>query len=294
MNLPYQGLATFLKSPSIGDQQFGFIGLPYDCSTSFRPGARFGPSAIRNASMMLTDGEHPVFNVDPAKYIIDRGDAAIISVRPEKVLLEIEKAVSSQTCHLLISGGDHLTTLGTLRALSKKHGKLGLVHFDSHCDCWSHAWGEIYGHGTFLRNAINEDLLDPKRVVSIGIRSPCDRVTRDWLSNSGGHTISMRDIGSRPACDIAYQIEKIVGTELPTFLTFDIDCLDPAYAPGTGTPEIGGMTTRYALDTIEALGYINFIGMDVVEVCPAYDHSQITALAAATLLWSYASMQTLF
>jgi agmatinase len=289
--LPYQGIATFLKSPIEGKVPFAFMGLPYDCSTSFRPGARLGPNAIRQASLMLTDGDHPIFNVDPTQFVVDMGDAPISHVNPAGLLLDVEQFVTKfNAYHPVIAGGDHLTTLGVLRSLYYKHGQMALIHFDSHCDTWGNAWGEKHGHGTWLRNAIEEGLVNPELTMQLGIRSPVDALTQRWLPDLGGTVFSARKLASISHYSLWMEISKTISKQ-PTYISFDIDALDPAYAPGTGTPEIGGMSSIWALETLENLRGLNCVGMDVVEVAPPYDNSGITALAAATLLWTYIAMQ---
>jgi len=289
---PYQGLRTFCNTSDDISKSFCVLGLPTDTATSFRPGARFGPSAIRESSMMLTDGYHNTYDVDVTQNVVDLGDANLSVGNTTKMLQEIESVVDNINAwgkHPVFLGGDHTVTLGILRAMNKKYGKVAVVHFDAHCDTWSSNFDEPIGHGTWLYNAINENLIDVNKTISIGIRSPSDKTSREFLRKSGGHTISAR----RAMSNISDTIELIknqIGYDIPCYLTFDIDSLDPAYAPGTGTPEIGGLSTIWAMECIESLRHMNWIGMDCVEVCPAYDHSGITSLAASTLCWIYLSM----
>lgn len=271
----------------------GFAGIPYDCATSMRPGARFAPNAIRAASVNLIDGENPIFEIDPSEFISDFGDINVTTVTPEKALYEIEIGVDTlqKDRHMIFAGGDHLTTLGVLRSMYKRHGKMAMIHVDAHCDTWSAAFGEQYGHGTWLYNAISEGLIDPTKTVSIGIRSPVDRVTKHWLVGNGGTTISARTALKYGISGICDRIETKIGFDVPTYLSFDIDSLDPAFAPATGTPEPGGLTSMFAMELIENLKQINFVGMDLVEVCPPYDNaSAVTSLVGANLLWTYAAM----
>ena len=294
MNLPYQGISTFLKSGTDSkdlSKNIGFVGLPYDASTTYRSGARMAPNAIRLASMMLTDGEHPVFEIDPSKNIVDLGDAPIIHVEQQAAINDIFEFVKLYyDRHLVFVGGDHLTTLGVIRSLFQKYNqKISILTFDSHCDTWSSHFGDNIGHGTWLRNCIEMGYVDANHTISIGLRSPVDVKTKHWLKNQGGTSITARQA-------MKYDIQPltdIIKTKLgntPTYMSFDIDCLDPAYAPGTGTPEIGGLSTMFVLEIIENLKDLNFIGADVVEVNPQYDVSNITSLAAATILWTYCSM----
>lgn len=288
---PFQGIASFLKSPICDlSREIGIYGIPFDNATSFRPGARFGPNAIRQASMMLTDGEHPLFGVDPYTRVTDMGDIPVSS-DPSKCVADIEAALSFSPFiqpgkRIMAMGGDHLVTLGILRALEAIHGPIAVIHWDSHSDVWNSAFGEKLGHGTWLRAAIEEVLISPYNSTSIGVRSPTDKETAKWFGDQGGKTFSARESTKLGVDSLVGQILNRVG-DLPTYITFDIDALDPAYAPGTGTPEIAGFSTMFALEAIEKLAGCNLIGMDVVEVSPPYDHSEITSLAAATLLWTF-------
>lgn len=297
--LPYQGIATFLKAPQDGTRPFAFLGLPYDCSVTFRPGARMAPNALRRASMMLTDGRHPEFETDPCALVSDLGDLDIMQVGQHDALRRIEAGVmaayeQSPGQTLLCAGGDHMTTLGVLRAQRRLQGQpLSLIHFDAHCDTWASHFGDDIGHGTFLRNAIDEGLVAPERTLSLGLRSPVEPPTRDWLTEQGGEWLSSRALMRMEGETLAQKVRERMGTS-PIYITFDIDVLDPAHAPGTGTPEIGGITTMKALELLEALREFNLIGMDVVEVSPPYDPQEITSLAAATLLWTFIAMRGQF
>ncbi|WP_027348803.1 agmatinase [Halotalea alkalilenta] len=293
--MPYQGIATFLKTPLDVARPVGFLGLPYDCSVTFRPGCRLGPSGVRQASLMLTDGAHPRFETDPCALVSDLGDVAITHVGQEDALGQIEEAVSRALeavpgRRLIFAGGDHLTTLGVLRAHAKRQGgPLALLHFDAHCDTWKDHFGDEIGHGTFLRNAIEEGVVDPSKTLSLGLRSPVDPETRDWLAGQGGYWCDSRALMALDGDGLQALVRERIG-DAPIYVTFDIDVLDPAHAPGTGTPEIGGITTMKALELIESLREFELLGMDVVEVSPPYDHAGITSLAAANLLWTFVAM----
>jgi agmatinase len=169
-----------------------------------------------------------------------------------------------------------------------------VLHFDAHCDTWADHFGETHGHGTWLRNAIEEQLVDPTQVLSVGLRSPVDTATRCWLTEQGGINWSARTAANLSPVQMSRSIQNILHKQMPVYLTLDIDCLDPAHAPGTGTPEIGGLTTMWLTEVLDLVfqSKMNWVGMDVVEVSPAHDHSQITALAAATFVWQYLSMQS--
>lgn len=288
---PYQGLRTFCKTTDDLNKPFAVLGLPFDAATSFRPGARFGPSAIREASMMLVDGYNPQFPVDLKDWVIDLGDADIAVGTIDQMLEDVKFVASNlikHNKHPVFLGGDHSVTLGILRALHETFDKIAIVHFDAHYDTWDSNFEQQYGHGTWLYNAIEEGLVDPLKTFSIGVRCPADSITRNYLLNRGGTIFTARYAQSNMQAVVS-NIMNIVG-DTPVYLTFDIDSLDPAHAPGTGTPEIGGLTSMWAIECIEGLVGLNWIGMDIVEVAPAYDHSQITSLAAATLVWTYLSM----
>jgi agmatinase len=241
--------------------------------------------------MMLTDGEHPSFGVDLTKHVADLGDADITTGNVLKMLGQVEHVASNVLNwdkHPVFLGGDHSITLGILRAVNKMYGKVAVVHFDAHCDTWSNNFDEPIGHGTWLYNAIKEGIVDPAKVFSIGIRSPADAESRSFLEDHGGTTFTARYAQS----NMQSVINSILGTieNTPVYLSFDIDCLDPAHAPGTGTPEIGGLTSMWVLECLESLFGLNWVGMDMVEISPPYDHSSITSLAAATICWTYLSM----
>jgi len=290
---PFQGKRTFCK---ISDQNFpnhthAVIGIGVDSGTTFRSGSRMAPTAIREASMMLTDGVNDAFPVDIKKHCVDLGDLAVTNGNTSKMLEQVENSVRNTIAwkkHPVILGGEHTITLAALRAMNSSHGKLAVIHFDAHCDTWSTHFDEPIGHGTWLYNAITEELVDPAKVVSIGIRSPADHKSRMFLHENGGTTFTAR-YANQNMDAVVSNIKKLVD-ESPCYLTFDIDCLDPAYAPGTGTPEVGGLSTMWVLECLEKLYDIDFVGMDCVEVAPAYDHSDITSLAAATICWTYLSM----
>lgn len=249
------------------------------------------PASIREASLMLTDGVHDTFPVDLRKHCFDLGDAALTNGNTLKMLEQVENVITNVLGwekHPVSLGGDHSITLGILRAMHKRYGKLAVVHFDAHCDTWSSNFDEPIGHGTWLFNAINEGLVDPRKVISIGIRSPADHSARNFLDKHGGTTFTARYAHSNMDAVVS-NVTHLVG-DAPCYLTFDIDSLDPAHAPGTGTPEIGGLTTMWVLECLEKLSDLDWVGMDCVEVSPPYDHSGITSLAAATLCWVYLSM----
>jgi agmatinase len=292
-----QNSNRFLGVEAGHDKPYCVVGVPFDGAVTNRPGARFGPQEIRRASLMLCDGTHPHFNVAPFAQVCDAGDLRM----PNTSLTEARKAIEAQVAPLLkkyhcaFLGGDHSITLSLLRAYKAHFGKpLAMVHFDAHCDTWQDHFGEPSGHGTWTYEAIKEGLVDPKKTVQIGLRSAGDRAAREYVSDQGGAIYTARDLrGMESPAQLKAVIDAIKARigNAPCYLTLDIDCLDPAFAPGTGTPEPGGMTSAQVLTVLEELAPLNFVGMDCVEVAPAYDHAELTTNAAATFVWTYLSGQ---
>jgi agmatinase len=291
------GIPTFAVGPRFlgtarSDRSASLVvaGIPLDLGTTNRAGARSGPGAIRQASRMLTDGAHPHSWVDPAKLdLADIGDFGIAlgDIAGSLALIEQQAAGLS---HVLALGGEHGITLALLRALAQRLGApLALVHFDAHVDTWPDNFGQVLGHGSVFYNAIAEGLVDPRRMIQIGIRSPVQREVWDWTLAQGVTVLTAQDVHERGVDQVAARVREVVGTA-PAYLSFDIDALDPAFAPGTGTPEIGGLASWQAQAILRRLGGLAFRGMDVVEVAPAYDVAEITALAAATIVWEYLAL----
>jgi agmatinase len=265
-------------------------GIPFDIGTTNRSGARFGPAAIRAASRMLVDGAHPQFWNEPAAMdVADIGDftTALGDIPASFALIE---AQARQIEHLVALGGDHGVTLPLLRALgtgtAHRHGPPALVHFDAHVDTWPDTFGQPLGHGSVFYRAIEEGLVQPRRMIQIGIRSAMTREVHDWTVGRGVTIIGALDVHEAGPAAVAARIRDTVG-DAPVYLSFDIDVLDPAFAPGTGTPEVGGLATWQVQAILRRLGSLRFLGMDVVEVAPAYDVAEITALAGATVAWEY-------
>jgi len=261
-------------------------GVPFDLGTSNRPGARFGPAAIRQASRMLVDGDHPASWAEMETLdLADIGDFHIAHGDIQGSLAKIE-AQAIPLRHLVALGGDHTITIALLRALARREGPLGLVHFDSHVDTWPESFGLAWGHGSPFYHAIEEGLIDPHHTIQIGIRSPLHRDIFDWTIGKGVAIVTAEDVHETGPRAVAGRIREVVGVG-SAYLTFDVDALDPAFAPGTGTPEVGGLATWQARAIFHRLAGLNFAGMDVVEVSPPYDVAEITALAAATIAWDY-------
>src|ERR1700726_2820008 len=281
---------TFLGlERSNADAAICVAGIPFDLGTSNRPGARFGPAAIRQASRMLVDGDQPQAWVEPALLdLADIGDFAIAHGDVMGSLARIE-AQAAPLRHLVALGGDHSVTLALLRALARRTGALGLVHFDAHVDTWPESFGLVHGHGSPFYHAIEEGLIDPRRTIQIGIRSPVHRGVWDWTVGKGVTIVTAEAVHESGPQAVAERIRTVVGDRL-AYLTFDVDALDPAFAPGTGTPEIGGLATWQAQAILRRLPGLSFRGMDVGEGSPPYDHAEITALAAATMAWEYIAL----
>ncbi|WP_342621154.1 agmatinase [Rhodoferax sp. GW822-FHT02A01] len=282
----------FLAAPPLQQQTYAVCGIPFDGAVTNRPGARFGPQEIRRASLMLCDGIHPLFDVSPLGHIGDAGDMRLPNASP---LTEVRSAIEQQAAvlmgvhHCAFIGGDHSVTLPLLRALRKQHGPVALIHFDAHCDTWVNHFGEPSGHGTWTYEAIQEGLVERSKTVQIGIRSSGERAAREYVKDQGGMIYNARDLRGKDGAQLGSIIETIKARigNTPCYLTLDIDCLDPAFAPGTGTPEPGGMTSSQVMTFLEELAPLNFVGMDCVEVAPAYDHAELTSNAAAQFIWTY-------
>jgi agmatinase len=290
------GVPTFSTRPSFlgtaneaRDAAIVCAGVPFDIGTSHRAGTRFGPLAIRAISRMLVDGVNPLNWRNPAAQpFADIGDFEI-ALGDTLVSLELIEAQAAQCKHLIALGGDHSITLPLLRALAKRHGPVGLVHFDAHVDTWPDTFGQKYGHGSVFFNAIEEGLIDASRMIQIGIRSPVGRDVWDWTVGKGVQIVTAQDVHAHGPEAAVAAIRAKAGRG-KTYLSFDIDALDPSQAPGTGTPEVGGLWTWQVKAILDRLSGLDFAGMDVVEVAPSYDVAEITALAAATIAWQYLSL----
>lgn len=288
----FAGHPTFMRLPAVTSAEgldIALVGIPWDGGTTNRAGARHGPREVRSQSSLMRRAHH-VSGVVPfdAANIADVGD---LSVNPINLLNGLERIERGMTRIVaagalpLSVGGDHLTTLPVLRALRGK-APLGMIHFDAHSDTNDTYFGDNpYTHGTPFRRAIEEGLLDPKRVVQIGIRgSVYDPGEHDWARAQGIRIIYMEEFVKRGATAVMEEARSIAG-QAPTYITFDIDSIDPSMAPGTGTPEIGGFTTREAQEMVRLLKGVNIAGADVVEVAPPFDVGGMTALAGATIMF---------
>lgn len=300
MGFAYMSQNSFLAVPfEQKDAPFAIAGIPYDGAVTNRPGARFGPDAIRRASRMLCDGTHPFFDVSPFEHLTDVGDLMLPNTSIEQMRASLAEQIPALIAkhHMCWLGGDHSITLGLLRAYREWAGKpLAVLHYDAHCDTWEDHFGEPSGHGTWVYEAIQEGLVDAESFVQIGIRSAGVREAREYVKEQGGTIFTAREMRGldtlgelQPVLDVIRT--KLTAKGLPLYMTVDIDHLDPAFAPGTGTPEPGGMNTNQTFTILEQTADLPWVGMDCVEVAPAYDYSELTTNAAAQIVWSYLSGQ---
>ncbi len=290
----FSAIKTFFRLPMAEISEnfdVALFGTPYDGGVSYRPGARFAPTLVRECSS-LGRGFHMTKAVtlfDKMK-VADIGDCPVVPIDQAQTYTKIENftadIIKSKKKFISV-GGDHSTTLPILRALHKKYGKLNFIHFDAHLDTYPAAWGCEYHHGAFARHAVEEGLVNSKNMIQIGIRGPL--AAKDDLDFIKKHQIKIIDMDTikqtqfkKLSEQISNLTKKMTG---PTYISFDIDCLDPAYAPGTGTPVPGGMTTYEAQQILRAFKIKNLVGADIVEVSPAYDQSQITGLAAVDVMF---------
>jgi agmatinase len=292
----YGGIATFAHLPQINevsDVDVAIVGVPFDSGVSYRPGARFGPNHVRESSRLLRPF-NPAVNVSPfaTQQVVDAGDIAANPFDIEEAISSIHKSYDQlleRAKRIVTIGGDHTITLPILRSLKAKHGPISVVHFDAHLDTWDSYFGADYTHGTTFRRASEEGLLDPEGCMHIGIRGPLyaakDLTDDKALGFQIFSSIEFQDLG------VAAAIEKMkarVGKR-PMYISIDIDVLDPAHAPGTGTPEAGGLTSRELLSLLRATAGMHVVGADIVEVAPAYDHAQITGIAASHAMYELIS-----
>jgi len=257
-------------------------GVPFDQAVSNRPGCRFGPSAIRRASAIFDGDPQYPFGFDPFETlaVVDYGDAGFDFTQPmrfEDAIAAQAQAIIAGGAQLFTLGGDHFVTYPLLRAHAARHGPLALVQFDAHQDTWPDHGG--ISHGGFVGRAVREGLIDPRRSIQVGIRTVAPEDC--GIEIVPGHAMDTLGIGG-----VIARIRERVG-ETPAYMTFDIDCLDPAFAPGTGTPVAGGLSSRESLGILRGLGTVDFVGGDVMEVSPPYDHADVTAIAGATVALHY-------
>ena len=293
-------VATLMLLPVVASAKgldVALLGIPYDGGTSYRTGARFGPRAVREQSSLIRPW-NPVLKVHPFERlrVADCGDVDVVPISIERTLAAIEARVGevmADGAMPVCVGGDHSVTLGILRAVARRHGPVGLVHFDAHPDTWDEYFGSKFFHGTPFRRAVEEGLVEPKRMIQVGIRGPLygdeDFAFHD---QHGIEVVRIEAVKEQGIAWVTERLNRLRGG--PVYLSFDIDAVDPAYAPATGTPEVGGLTSYEALVLVRALAGLNLVGADVVEVSPPYDGpGQITALLAANLLFEIVSLLAL-
>lgn len=297
MSPRFVGPRTFMRLPledTLENVDFLIMGVPFDTAASNRTGQRYGPQSVRDFSVLLRP-YNPDQDINIFDYCsgIDHGDVDVI---PGNVLKTYDKITEKLEPILnkgiipIMMGGDHSITLGHLRAFAKKYGPVSLVHFDSHSDTWEDYFGEKYVHGTPFRRAVEEGLVDTQKSIQVGIRGPL--YGPEDIQNArdlGYQVIPMREARELGIENVIDKIHKRVG-DSPVFVSFDIDFLDPAYAPGTGTPEIGGPTSFEALEYVRKLDGLNIKGFDLVEVLPTYDSNEITAVAASSVIFEMVTL----
>ena len=284
----YGGAPTFARLPRIDEvarADVAIVGVPFDSGVSYRPGARFGPSHIRESSRLLRP-YNPAMGVSPfaTQQVVDAGDLAANPFSIDEAITSIERGARSlleRVPHLLTLGGDHTIALPLLRAMAGVHGPVAVVHFDAHLDTWDTYFGAEYTHGTPFRRASEEGLLDRSGCLHVGIRGPLySEADLSEDSGLGFQVVSAPEVDHLGVTGIVQRISERVG-DRPVYVSVDIDVLDPAHAPGTGTPEAGGLSSRELLAVLRSFAGLNLVGADIVEVAPSYDHAQITGIAAA-------------
>ncbi len=295
----YAGPSTFCRLPELRDVPYcdaAILGIPFDSGTSYRPGARFGPQAIRQASRHLRYNFHPAYNTEPFRevQVADAGDVGCNPFNIDEAIEQIETAATDlygKADAIISLGGDHTIAVPLLRAVNKKTGgPVALVHFDAHLDTWDTYFGAPYTHGTPFRRAAEEGLFLDNASMHVGIRGPL--YSSDDLKNDeelGFKVIHCDELQTHGVDHIVERIRARVGDH-PLYLSIDIDVLDPSHAPGTGTPEIAGLSSRELVNIIRGLKGLNLISADIVEVAPAYDHAELTSLAAATIAFEMVNL----
>ncbi len=296
---PFMGIPTFMRLPATRDLDgidVAILGVPFDSGTSYRSGTRIGPRKIREASLTLW-GHNPTLQVTPTKTlkVVDYGDVSVIPTSIEHTMQAVTKTASDvlKTSTLISLGGDHSITLPLLRAHAEKHGPLAVVQVDAHLDTWEAEFeGVPYSHGTPFRYALEEGLIRKGEYIQIGIRGPVSNAN-DYADAAklGARTITNHEVFEMGLPAILAEVhERLKG---PVYVSVDIDSADPAYAPGTGTPEVGGLTSYQLLQLVRGLHGLELVGFDLVEVSPPYDHGDITAVLASNIIFEYLSLLAL-
>ncbi|MEV4083996.1 agmatinase [Nonomuraea fuscirosea] len=290
----FAGPDTYARLPRIDQVEradVAIVGVPFDSGVSYRPGARFGPAAVRQGSKLIRP-YNPALDVSPFAdlQVADAGDIACNPFDIGQAIETIEQAAGEFDAGLVTIGGDHTIALPLLRAAAREHGPLALLHFDAHLDTWDTYFGAEYTHGTPFRRAVEEGVLDTEALSHVGIRGPLyGKADLKEDRRLGFGIVTAADVMRRGPDEVAEALRQRIG-ERPLYISVDIDALDPAHAPGTGTPEAGGLTSRELLEILRGLSGCNLVGADVVEVSPAYDHAEITAVAAAHVAYDLISL----
>ncbi|MGH8870104.1 MAG: agmatinase [Actinomycetes bacterium] len=293
----FAGLATFARLPraeDVGHAEVAVVGVPFDSGVSYRPGARFGPAAIRECSRLLRP-YHPGLGLAPfaVQQVVDAGDVACNPFDIAEAVATVEAAADAFTAagtRLVTLGGDHTIALPLLRAAAKAHGPVALLHFDAHLDTWDTYFGAPYTHGTPFRRAAEEGLMRREAMTHVGIRGPLYGASDlDDDAAFGFGIVSTMDVAEQGVRAVVDGIRDRLG-DAPVYVSVDIDVLDPAHAPGTGTPEAGGLTSRELLSILRGLAGCRIVGADVVEVSPAYDHAEVTAVAASHVAYELVAL----
>jgi agmatinase len=297
----YTGIRTFARCPHTRDLagvDVAVVGVPFDTATSFRPGARFGPEAVRNSSLLLRPW-HPQHAIDvfAGQSVIDYGDVVVTPGNAERSTAQIADGLTpllEAGVTPIVIGGDHSIVLGELRAHAAKHGPVGLVLLDAHADTWDHYYGERYFHGTPFRRALEEGLLDPERSLLAGMRGSLYGARDLDDARAMGFEIIPGDALRALSPDEYGRRVRARAGDGPLYLSFDIDVIDPGFAPATGTPEVAGLLPHEAVGFLRALAGLSFVGYDLVEVAPAYDGpGQCTSLLAANVIHELLALQAL-
>ncbi|MFD1708794.1 agmatinase [Siminovitchia sediminis] len=300
MSPRFVGNRTFMRLEQVrttDNIDFAVLGVPFDTAASNRTGQRLGPQHIRDFSVLLRP-YNPDMDIDIFEYCsgVDYGDIDVIpgnALRTYDNIVEGLMPLLEKNVIPVIMGGDHSISLGNLRAFHKKYGKIALVHFDSHGDTWEHYYGEKYMHGTPFRRAAEEGLLDLEHSIQVGMRGPLYGPNDiEDARNLGFEVIPMKEVREIGFDNVMKRIHERV-QDRPVFVTYDIDFVDPAYAPGTGTPEVGGPTSYEALEYVRGLDGLDVVGFDLVEVLPTYDSNEITAVLASAVIYEMLTLVAL-
>ncbi|MFJ9348228.1 agmatinase [Streptomyces sp. NPDC101237] len=296
----YAGPATFARLPRLDEVEradIAVVGVPFDTGVSYRPGARFAPAAVREASRLLRP-YNPALDVSPfaTAQVADAGDIPVnpfdINEAIETVQAEASRLQADGT-KLVTVGGDHTIALPLLRAVAERHGPVAVLHFDAHLDTWDTYFGAEYTHGTPFRRAVEEGIVDTEALSHVGTRGPLyGRRDLEEDRRLGFGIVTSSDVLRRGVDETVDALRQRIG-DRPLYVSVDIDVLDPAHAPGTGTPEAGGMTSRELLEILRGLAGLHLVGGDIVEVAPAYDHADITSFAASHVAYDLISLLTL-